>query len=120
MDKSDVEDFLRKLRMCDLVVVTERRKNLDFIARYHLGNDEILNILKQVKASDYVENRRSINIGHLGDNLIIFEPSVIIIDGERFTGLIIYVKIDIDESNGNTYVAISFHDTNKQDFRPYA
>ena len=120
MDEKDVEDFLKKLKMCDLLVISDRQKNLDFVRRYHFNNNEILEILRQLQVSDYVENRKSINIGHLGDNLIIFQPSLVVIKDKTFEGLIIYLKIDIDESNGNIYVAVSFHETDKRDHRPYA
>lgn len=120
IDKSDVEDFLSKLSKCSSVTRVATKKNRNFSRTFKFTDDEVLGAIKQLKASDYVMNRKDFSIGHIGDNLMVFEPSTIVIDGNVFKGLIIYIKIDVDESNDYNVVALSFHETNAKNKRPYA
>ena len=114
LDQKDVQDFLNKLQKCSKLFYERTTKNSDFINRFDLTPDDILNILKQLTVTDYVENRKSFSVGHLGNNLMIFQPSTIVVENNVFEGLFIYIKIDIDESNGLVCVAVSFHETNKR------
>ena len=50
---------------------------------------------------------------------MVFEPSTIILNGNIFNNLIIYVKIDISKTSGTDIVAVSLHETNKRNNRAY-
>ena len=111
-NSDDIEHFLSKLKECDDIWVSASLKNRNFAKRYGLKTHDLLSIIKQLKPSDYVENRKSFNLGHLGDNLMIFQPTTIVVKNNIFESLIIYIKIDVDESSGDICAVISFHETN--------
>ena len=119
ISREDVQYFLNKLHRCNNVSVIPRTKNDAFFNLYNLVEKDKYAVIRQLKVSDYVESRKSYNIGHLGNNLIIFQPDTIIIDGNIFKGVTIYIKIDLNMTSDTTVVAISFHDTNMQDSKPY-
>ena len=111
-DSDDIEYFLSKLKECDDIWISASFKNRNFAKRYGLKTHDLLDIIKHLKPSDYIESRKSINIGHLGDNLMIFQPTTVVVKDNIFEGLIIYIKIDVDESSGDICAVISFHETN--------
>lgn len=119
IDKSDVQVFLDKIKKCNRLILAGRPKNTSFLYKYDLYNDDCLNILHQLKVSDYVENRKSFNDSYFGNDLMVFEPSTIVLNGNIFSNLIIYVKIDTSKTSGTDIVAVSLHETNKRDNRAY-
>ena len=114
IDSKDVDYFLSKLKKCTRVNIAPRPKNDDFMNEYDLSENDILNILKQLTIFDYIENRKSINLGHLTNNLMVFQPSSVVVDGKVFKGLYLYIKVDMVSSTDKVWVVISFHETKKK------
>ena len=115
ISKSDVENILSKIKKCNSVFVEPRPKNASFISKYNLSSNDCKAILDSLTVDDYIKNTISVNSNNLGDNLIIFEPSTLVINGNQIEGVIIYIKIDMDESTDTSVVAVSFHQTNRKD-----
>lgn len=118
ISKSDVEDILNKIKACNWLDVEHRPKNFKFIKKYNISPESARNILNQITVNDYVKNTTSRNSKHGGNNLIIFEPKNVNVDG-KILNLIVYIKIDLDESTDTKAVAVSFHETNHEDLKPY-
>lgn len=124
IDESDVQDLLDKLDQCTNISYPGQHWKTNKFALDRSGNirkSDCLDIIHDLEVSDYVANANSDNIGYLGNNVIIFEPTV---DWKTNTGimfhdLIVYVKLDIDQTNDVTVALISFHQTTQEDNHPY-
>lgn len=117
IDKEDVRVLIDCIKLCTNITIEDRLKNMGFMNKYKLDLNDILNIIKNLTINDYYANTRSVNFNHLGNNLIIFEP-VIKLNNELIQ-LYIYIKLDIDETTGDTVALVSIHDANKQNTLPY-
>lgn len=102
-------ELLGLFKECDRVVIERRKKNLDFIARYDLSKQDILNILHSLKVEDFDSKTKSVNYSHLGNDLVILHPDILIPDEEILVGANLYVKLDIDESTNSAAAFISIH-----------
>lgn len=109
MDDEDRQALLEMFRQCDSVYVANRRKNFQFLRNYRLSDQDILKILHNVKLSDFVYRTRSINLNHLGDALVVLNPKIVIPQTNQMVGVNLYVKLDIDESDGSCVAFVSFH-----------
>lgn len=118
IDKEDVQDFLNKLKSCYKVFFAERHKNTSFIAKYDLSIEDCISILRSLTVADYYRNTKSINLGKFGNNLIIFEKERVNIKG-KLLNIIIYIKIDVDQTDNTATTIISFHATNDKNDLPY-
>lgn len=121
IDKQDVIDFLTKLKSCEYLYIANRPKNTEFLHRHHLSSNDCLNIIRQLKVSDYYRNTKDYTLAHIGDNLMIFEPKNVRLheSDDTTTDLVVYIKTDVDETDGDASVMISFHDTDRQNQLPY-
>lgn len=109
IDASTKQQLLALFKQCNKVIVATRKKNTDFIAEYDLSSEDILNILHSLKPSDFNSRTRNINYGHLGNNIIILYPNILIPNKDIFVGANLYVKLDIDDQSGDAIVYISLH-----------
>ena len=119
ISKEDVSIILNKIKDCNTLFIEARPINHSFLDKYKLDVDDCKNILNQLTVNDYVKSTTSTNSKHFGNNLIIFEPSTIIIEDTVFMNLLIYIKIDLDESTDTSIAVVSFYDTNYRDELPY-
>ena len=124
IDKSDIEEILFKMKRCNSISYERRHRETNSFLFDSKGNfraKECLEIIKNLDVEDYVASTKSFNINYLGNNLIIFEPDAdwVLSDGSTVYGLTIYVKLDIDESNGNTVALVSMHETEYDSEKPY-
>ena len=117
VDKDDVEVFIECMKSCEHSLVADRRKNREFMDKYNLSEDDMVKLFKSVTINDYTNNTKSINKNHFGNNLIIFEP-VATLNSQK-TPICIYVKIDLEETTGDSIVYISFHDGERKENLPY-
>ena len=117
IDKEDVQILIDCIKLCPNITMEDRLKNTDFMNKYKLGPKNILDIINSLTINDYCANTRSINFNHLGNNLIIFEPIIKLND--ELIKLYLYIKLDIDETTGDTVALVSIHDAKKQDALPY-
>ena len=102
-------ELLGLFKECDRVVIERRKKNLDFMARYDLSKQDILNILHSLKVEDFDSKTKSVNYSHLGNDLVILHPDILIPDEEILVGANLYVKLDVDESTNSAAAFISIH-----------
>ena len=109
LDDEAKEELLDMFRRCNKVFVENRRKNNDFRAGYDLTDYDILAILHNLKKTDFDSKTKSINYGHLGNNLVILHPNILIPEENIMVGANLYVKIDIDESTHTGVAFISLH-----------
>ena len=71
---------------------------------------DCLEIIHSLKVEDYYANTYSTNPDHLNNVLIIFAPQVVTLsDGRTFDNLIIYLKIDLDETTDEAIALVSLH-----------
>lgn len=105
-----IDDIINSFKQCYRIYLASRDKNNDFIEKHDLSNDECLEIVHNLKYEDFYKKTRSINYGHLGDNLIVFKPkNVKLSNGKELGNIVLYIKIDLDESSNSSIVAVSFH-----------
>lgn len=108
IDKSDVKAFLDMIQSCKRVWIPNRPKNRKFLSKYNIDADDCIYILKTLTVDDYMYNTKSINLNHFGNNLMVFTTSVLIENVPA--DITVYIKIDVDESDNSSVVAISFHE----------
>ena len=97
-----------QIQSCKRVWIPNRPKNRKFLSKYNIGADDCISILKTLTVDDYMYNTKSINLNHFGNNLMIFTTSVLIENAP--VDITVYIKIDVDESDNSSVVAISFHE----------
>lgn len=110
LDSDDIQNILEKIKSCNYVQIVARPKNNNFIDKYDITPDDAKNILNRLTVDDYVDNRKSFSLKHLGNNLIIFNPDHITIKDSQINNIKIYIKIDLDESTNTTAVMVSIHE----------
>lgn len=112
VDKAGIQKLLDLIKECNYVIFEPYHKTNIFMKKYNLDDNDILNILKDLKLSDYYRSTKSINLNNLGNNIIIFEPTVEL--GKDKKQIIIYIKLDVDKSTGDTIIVVSIHDIKNQ------
>ena len=120
MDEADIKTFLNKLQTCKTIIYDHKhQKTKEFIldSGKKIRDDDCLEIIKSLTVEDYSENMYSGNSRFFGDELIVFKPYADwqLNTGEIITDLCIYVKLDIDLTDGTTVAIISFHDAKYED-----
>lgn len=86
---SDVESILNKIKNCNRIFIEPRPKNNSFLVDYNLDEKDCKNIINQLSVRDYVKSTTSVNSKHAGDNLVIFEPSLLVVNGNKIEGVIV-------------------------------
>lgn len=121
INKEDIEKLIDVFKQCNNIEKANYFKTIRFMKKNNLSDEDCLDIIHNLKSSDYYANTRSIDLDYLGNNLIIFEPKdVELKDGRHLSNIVIYVKLDIDKTTNDTIAMISMHDTDKQNKLPYA
>lgn len=121
IDRADVQNLLEMFRKCnDLSMAVYHSKTRKYCKDKEITEEDCLYVIHHLTISDYVANTRSINLNHVGNNLIIFEPkNVKLSDGRELGDITVYVKLDVDETDGSTVAMISFHPAAYDDTHPY-
>lgn len=109
LDDVTKEELLTLFKECNKVIVSPRKKNLDFLAMYDLTDKDVLAILHALRKEDFDSKTRSINYGHLGNTLMLLHPRILIPYEGVMVGANLYVKLDIDETTKSAAVFISIH-----------
>lgn len=107
---SDVQEILDKFRHCNDIYLSGYRKNNEFIKKYGLTNTDILNIIHSLTVNDYKSNTKDIVYPYLGDVLMIFKKHDVQLPQGSNTSIVIYIKLDIDESTDDTIAILSIHE----------
>ena len=103
-----VKAFLDMIQSCKRVWIPNRPKNRKFLSKYNIDADDCISILKTLTVDGYMYNTKCINLNHFGNNLMVFTASVLIENVPA--DITVYIKIDVDESDNSSVVAISFHE----------
>ena len=110
ISKEEVANVLTKLRNCSKINQNDYYKTTKFLRQNKLTLSDCLEIIHSLKVEDYYANTYSTNPDHLNNILIIFAPQVVTLsDGRTFDNLIIYLKIDLDETTDEAIALVSLH-----------
>lgn len=114
IDRKDVEKILAQIQNCNSISYEGQHwKTNKFLkdANGQLRKDDCLDILHQITVEDYIANSRSFNLNHIGNDVIVFEPDAEweTSDGRVLSDIKVYVKLDVDESDGSAIALISMH-----------
>ena len=110
ISKEEVQTILTKLKSCSRINQNDYYKTNKFLKKNNLSLNDCLEIIHALKVTDYYANTRSINPDHLDNVLIIFAPEVVeLSDGRKFDNLIIYLKIDLDDTTDEAIALVSLH-----------
>lgn len=110
ISKEEVKNILVKLRACSNINQNDYYKTTKFLKKNNLTLSDCLAIIHDLTVEDYYANTFSTNPDHLDNTLIIFEPEVVSLsDGRKFENLIIYLKIDLDETTNEAIALVSIH-----------
>lgn len=107
---SDVQIILDKFKSCNDIYLSGYRKNAEFIKKYGLTDVDILNIIHSLTVKDYKSNTKDIIYPYLGDVLMIFKKHNVQLPGGGSTSIVVYIKLDIDESTDDTVAILSIHE----------
>ena len=95
---------------CTIIHANNYYKTIKSLKENSLTLEDCLEIIHKLKVSDYYKNTISTNPDFVGNNLIIFEPKVVeLSDGRVFEDLIIYLKLDLDETTRDAIALVSIH-----------
>ncbi len=121
INRTEVQKLLKMFGQCGGIFTPRNHpKTAKFLRGEKISSIDILYVIHHLTISDYVANTRSINLNHLGNDLIIFEPkNVKLSDGRDLGDITVYVKLDVDETDGSTVAMISFHPAAYEDIDPY-
>lgn len=118
----DIITFIDKLKSCQHVLYNRGRKHTDtddFIldSGKHVREQDCLRVLKNITLEDYHEGLIGADPRYFRDNLIVFRThqNWTTFAGELLDDIFIYVKLDIDKSNGDCIVIVSFHESTEDD-----
>lgn len=110
ISKEEVKEILKKLKRCSTINQNDYYKTNKFLKQNNLSLIDCLEIIHNLKVTDYYANTYSTNPDHLNNVLIIFAPEVVqLSDGRKFDNLIIYLKIDLDETTQEAVALVSLH-----------
>lgn len=124
LTRDDVSKFLRDFRTCKSIVLAARRRTL-ITEKLGLGpitEDDLMNIVKHLTVEDYVKCVPNSNPEHKDTKLIVFisNKEFELQNGNTLSGVKVYIKINLDESNEKAMLAVSFHTTKSYGKHPYA
>ena len=123
IDTEDIKVLLEYIKECNQVVYHsnphKRTSTDDFIldSGDHVRQEDCLKVLKSLTVDDYRENKIGADPRYFGDDLIVFrtyQPWTTL-SGTVLTDICIYIKLDLNMSNGNCVAIVSFHDAKYQD-----
>ena len=110
ISKEEVQNILTRLKGCSRINQNDYYKTNKFLKKNNLSLNDCLEIIHGLKVTDYYANTRSTNPDHLDNVLIIFAPEVVeLSDGRKFDNLVIYLKIDLDDTTDEAIALVSLH-----------
>ena len=119
IDETDVENFLVKLKSCTNLIYKKSPRNDAFLLDSHkqVRKEDCFKILKSLEVSDCKEWLLGADSKYFGDNLLVFRKYIdwTMSTGEVLNDLYIYIKLDIDMSDGDCVVIVSFHEADYED-----
>ena len=118
LSEEDKRKLIESLKKCKNISYDGRHLKTNKFAldsEHNLRVDDCIEILHNLTISDYEENTYSSNGNHLGDNLVVLQPTVKwrTNNGIVFQNLLLYIKLDIDLTDDVTVALVSFHNAEK-------
>jgi hypothetical protein len=114
IDEQDVCVLLEKIKKCNTAICLKSAKNKKFAYDKdgRLRTAECLSVLKSLSLDDHVENMYGADDNYFGDQLIVFHKNVdwTLKTGEFLEDVLVYIKLDIDRTDGDCVVLVSFHE----------
>ena len=126
VDKGEVQKFLSLLKSCNNVGYDRRHpRTNEFVldANGNFRENDCLRVIKSLTINDYRdESMYGANLQYLGDILLVFRPTVpwITSDGVEHTEYTIYVKLDVNLTNGDCVTMVTMHDPKYEDWNGLA
>lgn len=110
ISSDEVQNILDGLKNCTKIVKNDYFKTNNFLKTNNLTLDDCIEIIHNLKISDYYANFKSTNEYYLNNTLIVFEPKVVeLSDGRKFSNLVLYLKIDLNETTKDAVALVSLH-----------
>lgn len=114
LEDFSVSAILNSLQTCSTINQNDYYKTLKFLKKYNLTKEDCLDIIKQLTVADYYSNIKSTAEYHYGNNLIVFKPKNIhLSDGRVLENIVLYIKIDLDDTSNEAIALVSFHEDKK-------
>ena len=114
IDEDDVAYFLEKLKSCTNLIYKKTQKNEAFLLDFgkQVRKDDCFSILKSLEVSDCKEWLLGADPKYFGDNLLVFRKYIdwTMSTGDVLNDIYIYIKLDLDKSDGDCVVIVSFHE----------
>lgn len=106
-----VQALLKALQNCSSIYVEPTRKNLTFMKENGLKPEQYVELFKQIKASEFKKAMKSTLPKYKDDLLFVFQcPDMKLSD--RKEPLQVFVKLNVDRSDADSVLTISFHKLN--------
>ena len=81
------------------------------LSKYNLKQRDCRYVIKALNIEDYYRNTRSRNWKYFGNDITIFRKKDIELpNGNIIKDVLVYIKLDISQSNNDLIAVISFHD----------
>lgn len=114
LEDFSVSAILNSLQVCNNINQNDYYKTLKFLKKHNLTKEDCLDIIKQLTVADYYLSIKSTAEYHYGNNLIIFKPKNIrLSDGRALENIVLYIKIDLDDTSNEAIALVSFHEDKK-------
>ena len=114
--QQEVHEYLKRLNelLSDsdtkLYIKFNRDKNANFMYLYRINKNYIVEVLRNLKDSDFEKKVNSNNSYHEGDVLYIFSPTLSLTSTNGTESIVkLYIKIHVNYDD-KIIVVISFHD----------
>ena len=104
------------------LINSETKRLIIAPAFYQIEKADLMNIVKQLTISDFTKCILNSNPNHKDERLIEFitNKSFLLLNGNMLEGVKVYIKIDLDESDDDMLVAVSFHSTKSYGKHPFS
>lgn len=107
-----VQIILNMLKSCKSISYEGHHfKTNKFRKEFGLTEEDYLAIIQELEVGDFEALSRSFNLNHIGNYIIIFQPKGEweLSNGKVLKDFELYVKLDIDETDGSAVAIISLH-----------
>lgn len=109
--RKQLRNILQQIKDCDDIYFIGRECYDNFLSKYNLKQRDCRYIIKALNIEDYYKNTRSRNWDYFGNDIIIFRKKDIELpNGNIIKNVLVYIKLDISQSNNDLIAVISFHD----------
>lgn len=124
LTKNDIVKILESFKNCKSIVLAKYRRNLisENLGCGEIDKQDLVNIIRQLTISDFTKCMLNSNPDHKDCRLIEFitNRSFHLLNGNTLQGVKVYIKINLDESDDEALVAVSFHSTKSYGKHPYS